>query len=284
MGGNEAKRIFLPCLGQGFLKIGLVQLCSVFDFKTNLKKISSLIQVAKDQGAEMIFLPECFYSMGDGVKATEYLVEKDGEHYENIRSLALKYKVYLLGGSAATRHGIHVINRCYNFDPHGNDLGVYDKINLFSSEFETGKKIDEGLLYTAGKTPTLIEALGWKIGLSLCFDLRFPSLFESYRGKAHIISASSAFTPVTGKAHFHVLLRARAIENQCFVIAAAQWGQHHPSVRTYGHSLAIDPWGDILVDGGEGEKVLVVDLHIKKIEETRRKIKMRNLENRHDTP
>ena len=256
------------------MKIAVVQLCSVFDFNTNLKKISSFIESVRDQGVRLVFLPECFYSMGDGVKATRYLVEKDGKHYENIRSLALRHKIYLLGGSAATRHGIHIVNRCYNFDPHGNDLGTYDKMNLFSSELETGKKIDEGLLYKAGKKTTLIEASGWKIGLSLCFDLRFPFVFESYKKEAHILSVSSAFTTITGKAHFHVLLRARAIENQCFVVAAAQWGQHHPSVRSFGHSLVVDPWGDILVNGGEGEKVLVVNLDIKKIEETRKKIKM----------
>ena len=259
------------------MKIAVIQLCSVIDFKENLKKIKQFIEDAKKKNIKMVFLPECFYSLSDGMTATPHLVEYQNEHYENIRSLASDYEVYLLG-SAATKENGKIFNRSYNFNPQGESLGVYDKIHLFRCEIGKGpskKIVDERRIYTPGKELFMIEAEDVKIGLSVCFDLRFSWMYGEYFNKgANILSVPSAFTPVSGKAHFHILCRARAIESQCFLVAACQWGRHNKHVSTYGHSLVVDPWGEILADGEEGEKLLVVDVDIAKVAEVRKTINM----------
>ena len=119
----------------------------------------------------------------------------------------------------------------------------------------------------------MIEIEGFKLGLSICFDLRFPELFRSYSSQgATVLSISSAFTVPTGKAHWHTLVRARAIENQCYVIASAQWGKHNEKMSTFGHSLIVDPWGEILADAEEGEKIIFGELSLDKIKSVRERL------------
>jgi predicted amidohydrolase len=121
--------------------------------------------------------------------------------------------------------------------------------------------VDEGKLYQKGAEEKIIQVKDLKIGLSICFDLRYPQMYQNYaKAGANLLTISSAFTVPTGKAHWHTLVRARAIENQCFVVASAQWGVHNEKVTTFGHSLVVDPWGEVLLDLGEGEKIQVVDL------------------------
>ena len=261
------------------MKIGIIQICSSLDFEINLSKIRSFINEAKEKGAEAVFLPECFYSMSDGRSPTPYLVENQNDHYKNIQNLALDHSIFVLGGSAATldEKG-RVVNRCYNFSSTGEDLGSYDKINLFSCALKRAnstKVINEGDIYSPGNQPKLIEALGIQIGLSICFDLRFPNMYRNYvLGGAQLLTIGSAFTVPSGKAHWHTLVRARAIENQCFVIAPAQWGRHNEKISTFGHSLVVDPWGDILVDLKEGEGVEVCALDLERIQSVRDSIKV----------
>ena len=121
----------------------------------------------------------------------------------------------------------------------------------------------------------MIEAGPLKIGLGICFDVRFPEMARGYSKKgANLLTFSSAFTVPTGKAHWHTLVRARAIENQCFVVASAQWGQNNERISTYGHSLVVDPWGEILADAGEGEKVITAELNLDYVQEVRKKVKV----------
>lgn len=258
------------------MKIGVVQLQSVLDPQVNVSKIRSMLTEAKAQGATAVFLPEVFYSLGDGVNPTPYLVEGENEHFQAIRKLAVDSGLYLLGGSAATRVDGKVMNRAFNFSPTGELLTHYDKLNLFSvdlSKHPSNTVLDEGRIYSAGKEAKLLQLDGFKIGISICFDLRFPELFRWYSSQgANVLSVSSAFTVPTGKAHWHTLLRARAIENQCYVVASAQWGQHNERISTFGHSLVIDPWGDILVDAGEGEKIVFADLSTEKLESVRARL------------
>jgi predicted amidohydrolase len=255
------------------MKIGVIQLTSVLEPERNLAKIREFIQLAKHQNAEALFLPEAFYSMSDGTKPTPYLVEENNHHYEAIRSLALESGMYILGGSAATNVNGKILNRSYNFSPDGSELTTYDKINLFAvdlSRHPSQTVIDEAKVYTPGRDPKILNLKNYKIGLSICFDLRFPELFRSYSFQgANVLSISSAFTVPTGKAHWHTLLRARAIENQSYVIASAQWGAHNDKIFTYGHSLVIDPWGEVLVDAQEGEKIIFSELSLDKIEAVR---------------
>lgn len=262
------------------MKIGVIQLCSVLDYKTNLEKIREFLKEAIGQKVSHIFLPEVFYSMSDGTKPTPYLVQKDNEHFKNIASLATEFGVYLLAGSAATKNkdSQKVLNRAYNFSPEGEDLGFYDKMNLFSCELiKDGKKkiIDEGEIYSKGNSPKMIKAGALKIGLSICFDLRFPEIYKNYALLgANLMTIPAAFTEPTGKAHWHTLIRARAIECQCFVVAPAQWGKHNDRISTYGHSLIVDPWGEVLADAGKGEKLITAEINLDRIDEVRKSVKV----------
>ncbi|MDO9182010.1 MAG: carbon-nitrogen hydrolase family protein [Bacteriovorax sp.] len=256
------------------MKIAVVQLTSVLDYKINLKSIRLFLKEAKDLGAEAAFLPEVFYSMSDGQTPTPFLIEEANEHYKEIQNLAIDFGMALIGGSAATLLNGKVVNRAYNFDKFGKDLGHYDKINLFSCDLPN-KKISEAKNYTAGTDYKLIELDSHKIGLGICFDMRFSEMGLHYRMEgAEILTYPAAFTVPTGKAHWHTLLKARAIENQCFVVAAAQWGHHNEKIQTYGHSLVIDPWGDVLLDIADGPGVGVVDLDFSKIDLIRHSVIM----------
>ncbi len=258
------------------MKIGVVQIRSVLEPEVNLATIRKFLTEAKANKVTAAFLPEVFYSMSDGTKPSPYLIDGKNEHYEAIRKLSIDSGLYILGGSAATLVNGKVMNRSYNFSPDGTELAIYDKMNLFAvdlSRHPSNTVVDEARVYTAGNTPKILPVNGFNIGLSICFDLRFPELFRSYSAKgANVLSVSSAFTVPTGKAHWHTLLRARAIENQCYVIASAQWGQHNEKLSTFGHSLIIDPWGEILEDAGEGEKIIFGELDLEKIESVRARL------------
>ncbi len=262
------------------MKVAIIQLCSKLDPKHNLKTVYRLGKEAKEAGYEYLFLPECFYSMSDGLSATPYLVEKGNEHYLEIQALAQKLGVYLLGGSAATVNpeSGKPINRLYNFSPEGVELSFYDKNHLFSCELGEGKQkkiIREADIYTKGKKLQLLKVGELNLGLSICFDLRYPDMYREYRQKgANAFSISSAFTIPTGKAHWETLIRARAIENQSFVIASAQWGGHNERVSTFGHSLIVDPWGEVLLNLKEGEKWGGAILDLSKVAKVRKIIKM----------
>jgi predicted amidohydrolase len=251
------------------MKIGVIQLTSQLEPDKNLEKIRGFLHQAKDEGAIAVFLPEVFYSMSDAKTPTPYLVEEGNEHFAKIRSLATDSGLYLLGGTAASNLGGKVINRSYNFDPSGELIGHYDKIHLFSCDLSKHKSrtiIDEGDVYTAGSEMKIIEWEGWKMGMSICFDLRFPEMFrEYYRQGANLFTVSSAFTIPTGKAHWETLLRARAIENQSYVVAAAQYGEHNEQIKTYGHSMVINPWGEVIANAKEGEKIIFADLDIEQV-------------------
>lgn len=258
------------------MKIGVIQLTSVLDPEINLLKIRTFISQAIRQGVSAIFLPEVFYSMSDGIKPTPYLVEKNNQHHLAISNLAKDHKVYLIGGSAATKVNGKIMNRSYNFSPEGSELITYDKMNLFAvdlSRHSSHTVIDEAMVYSSGDSPKILDLWDFKIGLSICFDLRFPELFRHYSFHgANVLSISSAFTVPTGRAHWHALLRARAIENQCYVVASAQWGIHNEKISTFGHSMIIDPWGEILVDAEEGEKIIYGELSLEKITSVRSRL------------
>ncbi len=263
------------------MKIGVIQLCSSLDYQSNLKKIRDLLQDAQKEHVEAVFLPECFYSMSDGTKPTTHLIDPSGgEHLENIRSLAKDFSLYILGGSAATLSDSgKAFNRAYNYDPQGNLLGVYDKMNLFacniSQSFQGKEKtvLDESQYYQAGTSPLMLDIGDWKLGLSICFDLRFPEFFRNYSMQGvNLITISSAFTAVTGKVHWRPLLQARAIENQCYVVAANQWGENNSKITTWGHSMIIDPWGKIIANAENGEKLITAELEIDLVQQVRQRM------------
>jgi len=256
------------------MKVAVIQICSEYEPSENLKKIRHFISMAQSRHKiDAVFLPEVFYSMSDGTKATEYLVEDDNEHFRAIADIALDHGVYLIGGTAATKLGDKVINRAYNFDPSGKLINYYDKIHLFKvdlSEHKSSTIIDESQIYSSGKKPELLKVNDWNIGLGICFDVRFPELFRHYFSKgANLLTVSAAFTVPTGKAHWETLLRARAIENQSYVIAAAQWGTHNEKIKTYGHSMVVSPWGEVITNAGDGEGYIIADLDYEEIKKIR---------------
>lgn len=262
------------------MKVALLQICSKLDFQKNLEKIRLMIdQVSKEApDTDAIILPEVFYSMSDGTKPTPHLVEEGNNHLDNITSLSKKSGMALLGGSAATRVDGKIYNRSYNLDEMGNVLSLYDKIHLFKLDLEASKKkmlIDEGRTYSAGKNLKSFRYKNLHFGVTICFDLRFPELFREYFSLGcDAFLVSSAFTMATGKAHWETLLRSRAIENQSYVIACNQWGKHNEKLTSFGHSMVIDPWGDIIVNAGEGEKIVYANLDKEKVETVRRRMKM----------
>lgn len=258
------------------MKIGVIQIQSVLDPAINLAKIREFLTDANRNKAEAVFLPEVFYSMSDGTKPTPYLIDGHNGHYQAIQKLASDYGVFILGGSAATNLDGKIVNRSYNFDPQGKEIALYDKMNLFScdlSKHPSNQIIDEGKVYTAGHKTQMMNFGDFTLGLSICFDLRFPELFRWYSSQgANVLSISSAFTVPTGKAHWHTLVRARAIENQSYVIASAQWGKHNEKMSTFGHSLIVDPWGEILADAGEGEKIIYGEMSLEKVLSVRERL------------
>ncbi len=256
------------------VKIAVFQLCSSLEYEENVKKIDDAAREASSQGVQYLFLPECFYSMSNGLAPTPYLVEEGNEHFQNIADIAKRNQIYLIGGSVAYKFGDQVLNRSLNFDPKGNLIGVYDKVHLFSCDLKN-KTINESDIYTPGTESKLLDLPPFKVGLGICFDVRYPEMGRDYSSHgANLLTYSAAFTVPTGKAHWHTLLRARAIENQSFVVAAAQWGDHNERIKTYGHSLVIDPWGDILLDAGEGEGLHFAELNLDRVDEVRKSVKV----------
>jgi predicted amidohydrolase len=258
------------------MKIAAIQLESKLEPQTNLNVIRGHMTKARDSGVEAVFLPEVFYSISNGLIPSPYLIEEGNEHWRAIQKLAIDFKMFLIGGSVATLENGKILNRSYNFAPDGTELGRYDKTHLFAcdlSKHPSATVINEGKIYTAGHTPLMIDLNGWKIGVAICFDLRFPELFRWYSSQgATALTISSAFTVPTGKAHWHTLVRARAIENQCYTVACGQWGEHNERIKTYGHSLIVDPWGEVLADAGEGEKMIVAEFDHSRLKQVRERL------------
>jgi predicted amidohydrolase len=258
--------------------IGLVQLNSKLDWKENIQSIDDLIASIKPKNPEAIFLPECFLSMSNGLEPSPFLPEEGNEYFEAISNIAKKYQVALIGGSVAYNLNGKVMNRVLNFNSDGSLMNYYDKNHLFSIELKSksiNKSIDEADIYTAGNESQTLEFGDFKFGINVCFDLRFSEQALGYFNQGcNVLTYASAFTVPTGKAHWHTLLRARAIETQSFVIASAQWGEHNERIKTYGHSLVVDPWGEVLLDLENGVKADVVEINLETVQKVRSRIPM----------
>jgi nitrilase len=244
----------------------------------NLATSARLVARAADQGAQLILLPEYFCILGrqdtDKVAVRETLGA--GPIQEHLANLARHHKVWILGGSLPLKTGDdqRVRNSLLAFDPNGMLKARYDKIHLFGLHHED-QHFDEARTIEPGTSPTVLElelaGQALRIGLSICYDLRFPELYRSF-GRVDLIVVPSAFTEVTGRAHWDVLLRARAIENQCYVLAAAQGGVHANGRRTFGHTVLIDPWGETLALLPEGEGIILGNVDLEQIARVRRRL------------
>ncbi|XP_041635769.1 deaminated glutathione amidase [Cheilinus undulatus] len=256
------------------------QVTATPDKQANFASCKQLVEEAKAGGASMVFLPEGFDYIGSSREETLTLSESlTGDTISQYAQLARKLEVWLsLGGFHERGHDWESDRRIYNshiiINNKGDIVSVYRKSHLFDVELpEKGVSLKESAFTIPG--PSLVSPVQTpigKVGLGICYDLRFPELSVALqRHGAEILTYPSAFTVATGTAHWEVLLRARAIETQCFVLAAAQVGQHHEKRSSYGHALAVDPWGEVLADCGGGEPGMVlVEIDQEKVNRTRR--------------
>ncbi len=248
------------------MKVAALQMVSGHQVPDNIASAERLIAQAADAGAELVVLPEYWCLMGQRDRDKLSIAEAagGGPLQDFMAAQAARHGITLVGGTVPLHSGQEgkVFNACLVFDRHGQPLARYDKIHLFS--YHKGREAyNEGKLLQAGEQPVAFamqdrSGQSWRIGLSICYDLRFPELYRALEADVYV--APSAFTYTTGQAHWELLLRARAVENLAYMLAATQGGTHSNGRRTWGHATAINPWGEVLQMQAEGEAVVLADL------------------------
>jgi nitrilase len=259
----KAARAAKPQPNAGIVKIAGIQMASGPQVSANLSEAERLIEIAAAQGAKLIALPEYFAIMGlkdtDKVKVREK--EGSGPIQRFLAKMAKKHQVWLVGGSVPleTDSLKKVRNSCLVFDPAGKLAARYDKIHLFNLDLGNEHYHEDDTIEAGDKVVVLDTPL-CRIGLSICYDLRFPELYRAM-GEVDLIVVPSAFTDTTGKAHWETLVRARAIENQCYVLAPEQGGYHLSGRETHGNSMIVDPWGVVLDRLPRGSGVVIAGIN-----------------------
>ncbi|HEV2650867.1 MAG TPA: carbon-nitrogen hydrolase family protein [Rhizomicrobium sp.] len=245
-------------------KAACVQLRSSDDVAENIRTTSDLIREAKGKGAQFIATPENTTLMAPdgGAKLAQSYDEAHDPALPAFSALAEELGIWLLVGSLAIKVSeTKTANRSFLINPKGRITARYSKIHLFDVDLPSGEKYRESNTVAGGNEAVLAETPWGKVGLTICYDVRFPQLYRALAQKgAFLLTVPSAFTETTGKAHWHTLLRARAIENGAFVVAPAQGGTHANGRQTYGHSLIIGPWGEILGEAGTDPGVIVAEI------------------------
>lgn len=256
------------------IRLAAVQMVSTPRVEDNLLAVDRLVRGAVADGAHVVVLPEFFPMIGATDEARLAIREAAGEGplQRVLSNLAKELGIWLIGGSIpmAGADPARALNSTLVFDPSGVQISRYDKMHLFG--FKAGAEAyDESLSIEAGDEPVAFDTPFARIGLSICYDLRFPEYFRAL-GPVDILVLPAAFTATTGEAHWEVLLRARAIENQCYVIASAQGGRHETGRKTWGHSMIIDPWGEILSVLPSGEGWVCADFNRQRLETVRHRL------------
>ena len=265
------------------MKIAAVQMISSPDWVENREAAARLVAQAAAAGAQLVALPEYFCLLGKRDTDKLALAEDAGVGpiQDFLAATARAHGIWLVGGtlpiktSGAAAESLRVLNRCLVHGSDGSPVGHYDKVHLFA--YDNGREsYDEGRTLAAGSRPTVLhvgplaDGRTLRVGLSICYDLRFPELYRALMTPpCDLIVVPSAFTHTTGQAHWEVLLRARAIENQCYVLAPAQGGQHVNGRRTWGHSMLIDPWGVVMDMREEGEGFVIGELDAERLAQVR---------------
>lgn len=259
------------------MRAACVQLRSGINIDANLKAAESLIRKASGEGATFISTPEMTNILQRSSEKlfAEISEEQVAKEIPFFADLANELGIDLLIGSMAIEVGkARASNRSFLFDPDGNIKACYDKIHMFDVTVSKGETWKESSVYQAGRQAVISDAQGVKVGLSVCYDLRFPSLYRGYaQAGAQILTVPAAFTRPTGKAHWETLLRARAIETGSFVIAPAQGGQHEDGRATWGHSMIIGPWGDVRAHlDNDNPGIIFADIDMADVEDARKRI------------
>jgi len=244
------------------IQVACVQMCSGQNVLTNLENAESLITQAVQQNAQLVALPENFSFLdteGKKIHAVENF--EDDTAVQLLRKLSSSHSVYIVGGTVPLLANDRVTNTCIVFDPNGEIITHYDKIHLFDIELDDQHSFMESRYIEPGTKPVTFDALGVTMGLSICYDLRFPELYRVLTAQgAQILFVPSAFTWRTGAYHWLPLLRARAIENLAYIVAPAQFGRHNTERESFGHSVIIDPWGQIIAQAPDRNCVISCEL------------------------
>lgn len=252
-------------------RVAAIQMISTTRVEENLRTAGALIGEAVAQGAQLVALPEYFPIMGrrDADKIAVREADGNGPIQDFLAETACRHGVWIVGGSLPLVASVDdkVLNTCLVFNPQGARVARYDKIHLFG--FQKGEeRYNESATIEPGRQPVTFDTPFGRVGLSICYDLRFPELFRAL-GEIDLLVLPAAFTEVTGRAHWEILLRARAIENQCYVLAIGQGGVHENRRETHGNSMLIDPWGEVVARRDKGEGVIIGELDHARIAEVR---------------
>jgi predicted amidohydrolase len=260
------------------LRVAVYQARTGIDPAANSRALTGAVQEAAAGGAAILFTPEMSGLLDqDRARATDhYRHEADDLVLAQVRAAAAESGIWVALGSLAllSEEGDRLANRSFLIDDHGDVRARYDKMHLFDVDLPTGESWRESASYEAGREVVVAATPLGFLGLSICYDLRFPGLYAALsEAGATVLSVPAAFTVPTGEAQWHVLMRARAIESACFVVAAAQCGTHEDGRATYGHSLVVDPWGGILLDlGDDGPALGFADLDMDRLADVRTRL------------
>lgn len=257
--------------------VAVVQMCSTRDVEANLTSARALLGKARAQGAGLAVLPENFALMADTSERRLRHAEApgDGRIQTALANWARELGLWIVGGTIPLRTDDpqRVRAACLVFDARGEQVARYDKIHLFDVDLGPGERYAESDAFEAGEAPVTVATPFGRLGLAVCYDLRFPELFRTLvAAGAEILTLPAAFTVPTGQAHWEVLLRARAIENSCYVLAAAQSGRHDNGRVTYGHSMIVGPWGEILAAHRDGPGIVTASCDLETLATVRRRL------------
>ena len=258
------------------LRVACIQTNSKSDPNINIKEVSSLICEAQSDGAELITTPEVVGMLEPNREKALDKAQAENDHsvLREFRNLSKDLSIWLLIGSISIKlSDSKLANRSFLINPAGQIIARYTKIHMFDVEVNDGSTYKESTTYQPGTSACLARTPWGLVGLTICYDIRFPALYRDLaKAGARIIFIPSAFTEVTGEAHWHVLQRARAIENGCFIVSAAQTGIHEQKRKTFGHSIIIDPWGNVLAEADKSVGFIIADLDLNLVNEARNKI------------
>lgn len=254
-------------------RVALLQMQTGNDLAANLESMRAMTREAAAGGAQFVLSPEYVLMMdGSGRVMRERALDTEGTPaLTELQALARELSIWLLVGSLTLKtDGERIVNRSYLLAEDGGVVASYDKIHMFDATLPDGKVIRESSAYCPGNRAVVADTPWGKLGLTICYDLRFPQLYRALaRGGARYLTVPSSFQRATGKSHWHPLLKARAIENACFVLAPAMCGEHPGNRTTYGHSLVVDPWGEVLADGGDEPGIVYADIDPARIDRVR---------------
>ena len=257
-------------------KAAMIQMRSGLNPAANVDAAVGLIEQAKADGADYVQTPEMtnILAANRAQLLATVVQEKDDASLAAFRDMARKHALHVHVGSLAVKHtDDRASNRAFLIDPKGEIVARYDKIHMFDVDLGNGESYRESNNYAPGESAVLADLPWGRLGVTICYDVRFPALYRALaEAGATMLTVPSAFTKVSGEAHWHILNRARAIENGCFVMAAAQGGKHENNRETFGHSLIVDPWGRVLAEGGTEPGVIIAEIDPSEVAKARGRI------------